>query len=134
MAEYARKYQAEALHPSLNNMQYIYLIPDCKEMGIDLHVWTVNNENDMERMARLGVDAIITNYPDVAYEVLKGRKAPVSELRTNMEGKPQEKERETADASRNRNPILHVFGVGYSKVRKVFVKIDQCVQRAAGKA
>ena len=133
MAEYAKENQAEALHPSLNNMQYVDLIPDCKEMGIDLHVWTVNNKNDMERMARLGVDAIITNYPDVAYEVLKGRKAPVSELRTNKEGKPQEKERETADVSRNRNPILHVFGVGYSKVRKMFVKIDQCVQRAAGK-
>lgn len=134
MADYARKNQAEALHPSLNNTQYIDLIPDCKEMGIDLHVWTVNNKDDMERMARLGVDAIITNYPDVAYEVLKGEKAPASELRTNMEGKPQEKERETADVSRNRNPILHMFGVGYSKVRKVFVKIDQCVQRAAGKA
>lgn len=134
MAEYAKENQAEALHPSLNNMQYIDLIPDCKEMGIDLHVWTVNNKNDMERMVRLGVDAIITNYPDVAYEIVKGKKAPVSELRTNVEGKPQEKERETADVPRNRNPILHVFGVGYSKVRKVFVKIDQCVQRAAGKA
>lgn len=133
MAEYAKENQAEALHPSLNNMQYVDLIPDCKEMGIDLHVWTVNNKNDIERMVRLGVDAIITNYPDVAYEIVKGKKAPVSELRTNVEGKPQEKERETADASRNRNPILHMFGVGYSKVRKVFVKIDQCVQRAAGK-
>ena len=134
MAEYAKENQAEALHPSLNNMQYIDLIPDCKEMGIALHVWTVNAKSDMERMVRLGVDAIITNYPDVAYEIVKGKKAPASELRTNVEGKLQEKEREMADASRNRNPILHVFGVGYSKVRKVFVKIDQCVQRAAGKA
>lgn len=134
MAEYAKENQAEALHPSLNNMQYIDLLPDCKEMGIDLHVWTVNNKNDMERMARLGVDAIITNYPDVAYEVLKGKKAPASELRADVEGKLREKERETADVSRNRNPILHMFGVGYSKVRKMFVKIDQCVQKAAGKA
>ena len=133
MAEYAKKNQAEALHPSLNNMQYINLIPDCKEMGIALHVWTVNAKSDMERMVKLGVDAIITNYPDVAYEVVKGEKAPASELRESVDGKFQEKERKTADTSRNRNPILHVFGVGYSKVRKVFVKIDQCVQRAAGK-
>lgn len=134
MAEYARENQAEALHPSIHNMQYIDLIPDCKEMGIALHVWTVNDRSDMERMVGLGVDAIITNYPDVAYEVVKGEKAPVSGLGANVEGSPRENGRGTANASRNRNPILHVFGVGYSKVRKVFVKIDQCVQKAAGKA
>lgn len=133
MAEYARENQAEALHPSVNNTQYTDLIPDCKEMGIALHVWTVNDKNDMERMAELGVDAIITNYPDVAYEVVKGKKAPVSGLRTSVEGESQKKERDTAGVSQNQNPILHAFGVGYSKVRKVFVKIDQCVQRAAGK-
>ncbi len=150
MAEYAKKNRAEALHPSIYNTQYIDLIPDCKEMGINLHVWTVNNRIDMERMVKLGVDAIITNYPDVAYEVVKGKKAPVSELRVNVERKVQEeKERETArqeeqdrtdqtnqqikTAYVQKNPLLHVLGVGYSKVRKVFVKIDQWVQRAAGK-
>lgn len=132
MAEYAKANQVEALHPSLNNTQYIDLIPDCKEMGIALHVWTVNDKNDMERMAKLGVDAIITNYPDVAYEVVKGEKAPVSALKSNVEGTTRKKDKERADVSRN--PILHVFGVGYSKVRKVFVKIDQCVQRAAEKS
>lgn len=133
MAEYAKNNQVEALHPSINNMQYIDLIPDCKEMGIALHVWTVNDKNDMKRMAESGVDAIITNYPDVAYEVIKGGKAPVSGLRTSVEEESQKKERDTAGVSQNQNPVLHVFGVGYSKVRKVFVKIDQCVQRAAGK-
>ena len=134
MAEYAKENRAEALHPSVNNTQYVDLIPDCKEMGIALHVWTVNDKKDMERMTELGVDAIITNYPDVAYEVVKGEKAPVSELRTRAEGESREKEREKAGASRNHNAILHAFGVGYSKVRKVFVKIDQCVQRAAGRS
>lgn len=132
MAEYARENQAEALHPFLNNMQYIDLIPDCKEMGINLHVWTVNDKKDMERMAELGVDAIITNYPDVAYAVLKGEKAAVSGLEVGAERKQQKEGTKTADVSPKRNPILHMFGVGYSKVRKVFVKIDQCVQRAAG--
>lgn len=131
MAEYAKKNQAEALHPSIHNMQYIDLIPDCKEMGIDLHVWTVNDRSDMERMVKLGVDAIITNYPDVAYEVVKGKKTPVSELRVSVEGKEWEKDKEPPHISHN--PMLHVLGTGYSKVRKVFVKIDQCVQRAAGK-
>lgn len=132
MAEYAEKNQVEALHPSINNIQYFDLIPDCKEMGIDLHVWTVNDKNDMERMVKLGVDAIITNYPDMAYEVIKGKKAPVSKLRSSVERKIGKKERNAACAPKN--PILHMLGIGYSKVRKVFVKIDQCVQRAAGKA
>ncbi len=131
MAEYAKKNQAEALHPSIHNMQYIDLIPDCKEMRIDLHVWTVNDRIDMERMVKLGVDAIITNYPDVAYEVAKGKKAPVSELGVSVEGKVREKGKEIVCVSHN--PVLHILGIGYSKVRKIFVKIDQCVQRAAGK-
>lgn len=132
MAEYAKKNQVEALHPSINNTQYIDLIPGCKEMEIDLHVWTVNDKNDMEQMVKLGVDAIITNYPDMAYEVVKGKKAPVSELRSSVERKSGKKERNAASAPKN--PILHMLGIGYSKVRKIFVKIDQCVQRAAGKA
>ena len=132
MAEYAKKNHAEALHPSIYNMQYIDLIPDCKEMGIDLHVWTVNDRSDMERMVKLGADAIITNYPDVAYEIVKGKKTPDSGLGANVKRKSQEKGRGAANGFRNRNPILHVFGIGYNKGRKVFTKIDQCVQKAAG--
>jgi glycerophosphoryl diester phosphodiesterase len=32
--------------------------------GLKLFVFTVNNHSDMERMERLGVDAIFTDYPD----------------------------------------------------------------------
>lgn len=130
MAEYAMENQVEALHPSINNTQYIDLIADCKGRGIHLHVWTVNDKKDMEHMMKLGVDAIITNYPDVAYEVVKGKKAPVSKLRPVRK---ESMERKGRSECTPKNPILHVLGVGYSKVRRVFVKIDQCVQRAAGK-
>ena len=34
-------------------------------------VWTVNEANDMQRLIQWGVDAIITNHPDVAVGVLK---------------------------------------------------------------
>lgn len=131
MAEYAKENKVEALHPSIHNTQYIDLIPNCKEMRIDLHVWTVNDRKDMERMARLGVDAIITNYPDVAYEVIKGEKAPVSGWSGNGEEKSGENGKKGSGA--HKNPALHTLGVGYSKVRKVFVKIDQFVQKAAGR-
>ena len=36
----------------------------------EVHVWTVNEPEDMKRMIELGVDAIITNYPDVLRKVL----------------------------------------------------------------
>jgi glycerophosphoryl diester phosphodiesterase len=32
--------------------------------GKDVHVWTVNRPRDMDLMARLGVDAIITDHPE----------------------------------------------------------------------
>lgn len=66
VVSYAKKYGVEALHPSLNNTKYPCLIEECKAQGIRLHVWTVNEETDMEKMRQLGVDAIITNFPDRA--------------------------------------------------------------------
>jgi glycerophosphoryl diester phosphodiesterase len=39
--------------------------------NIRVHVWTVNNELDMERLLRWGVDGIITDYPDRLNRVLQ---------------------------------------------------------------
>jgi glycerophosphoryl diester phosphodiesterase len=41
--------------------------------NMEVHVWTVNEQADMERMLALGVDGIITDYPDRLLELL-GRK------------------------------------------------------------
>lgn len=38
--------------------------------GKQVHVWTVNRESDMRRMINLGVDAIITNYPDKLRQIV----------------------------------------------------------------
>ena len=32
--------------------------------SLEVHAWTINEENDMQRMIALGVDGIITDYPD----------------------------------------------------------------------
>lgn len=124
-ADYAERFGVDALHPSLNNTQYPQLIEQCQDKGIKLHVWTVNDRNSMNRLKEAGIDAVITNYPDVAYEVVHGRKKEVPPL------KVQEETTETN--TKNKNILLHGLGVGYSKVRKVFVKIDSMVQKAAGK-
>ena len=40
--------------------------------GVEVHVWTVNDEEGMRRMIALGVDGIITDYPDKLLALLRG--------------------------------------------------------------
>lgn len=42
------------------------LVRSCHQNGIKIIPWTVNEEEDMVQLLELGVDGIITDYPDVA--------------------------------------------------------------------
>lgn len=42
------------------------------ELGMTVNAWTVNDEDEMRRLAAAGVDAVITDVPDVARRVLDG--------------------------------------------------------------
>lgn len=42
------------------------LVKACREKNMRVIPWTVNEEEDMVRLLELGVDGIITDYPDVA--------------------------------------------------------------------
>lgn len=69
--DYARMMNVEAVHPqfkSVNTPDYMKL---CHEAGIRCHAWTVNEAADMRKLLEQGVDAIITNEPALAREVLK---------------------------------------------------------------
>ena len=48
-------------HYSITNEE---LVRKCREKGIRLVPWTVDNPEDIKRMIDLGVEAIISNYPD----------------------------------------------------------------------
>ena len=39
-------------------------------LGMTVNVWTVNDEHEMRRLATAGVDAVITDVPDIARRVL----------------------------------------------------------------
>lgn len=71
MPKYAVKYHVEALHPALYNLQFPGMVQECKEMGIQIHSWTVNEVEHMHMLCQFQVDAIITNYPDVALRIVK---------------------------------------------------------------
>lgn len=61
--EYAKRLGARALHPFYATVQP-QLIVDAQAAGLAVNVWTVNDEEHMRKAAQVGVDAIITNYPD----------------------------------------------------------------------
>lgn len=44
-------------------------IRKCHEQGIQVVPWTVNDVNDMRKLIRLGVDGIITDYPNLIEKV-----------------------------------------------------------------
>ena len=71
MPSYGEKYGVNALHPALYNLQYDGFIKECKEKGLKLNVWTVNEKEHMQLCCKYGVNAIITNYPDIAREVVE---------------------------------------------------------------
>ncbi len=57
------------------NPYYKLITPEiiniCKSKNIQLLAWTVNEIADMKEMAEMGVDGIITDYPDRAIKLFR---------------------------------------------------------------
>ena len=68
--EVARSLNADALHPF---SMYVNadLVKKTHAAGMAINVWTVNSPRTIQRLASLGVDGIITDYPDVVKGVLQ---------------------------------------------------------------
>ena len=45
----------------------------CHRAGVAVHVWTVDERHEMERLLDLGVDGLMTDRPSVLKEVLISR-------------------------------------------------------------
>lgn len=66
----ARQLGAEAVHPERHWVSS-RLARKCREWGIKIRPWTVDQPAQIRRLAALGVEAIITNYPERAVNTLK---------------------------------------------------------------
>jgi glycerophosphoryl diester phosphodiesterase len=53
------------------------LVAEARRLGLAVVAWTVNEPADIERVLDLGVDGLITDYPDRARAVLAKRGVPV---------------------------------------------------------
>lgn len=69
--EYAKRLGAYAIHPLFYNI-IPEIVMGCKENGIAVNPFTVDQPELIKRMALLGVDGIITNVPDVALKAVNG--------------------------------------------------------------
>jgi glycerophosphoryl diester phosphodiesterase len=69
MPGYAAENGVNALHPAFYNLQYPDYMDDCNMFEIDVNVWTVNKKADLIKCRDMGVNAVITNYPDKARKI-----------------------------------------------------------------
>jgi len=61
--EWAVEYNAVALHPHFSLLTKSNVLK-AKEAGYKIYTWTVNEPEDIARVKALGVDGIITDFPD----------------------------------------------------------------------
>jgi glycerophosphoryl diester phosphodiesterase len=72
MVRYGKQYHANALHPRISCLYYSPgLVDKAHAEGLEINTWTVNTEKDMRYCIKLGVDSIISNYPDKTAALLK---------------------------------------------------------------
>ncbi|MDD2213168.1 MAG: glycerophosphodiester phosphodiesterase [Oscillospiraceae bacterium] len=72
IAAFAQALGCSYLHPYYPSVDEA-LLTSCHDRGIGVNTWTVNQAADMARLQALGVDGLITNYPDLALTVLRSR-------------------------------------------------------------
>lgn len=67
--KYAKDTGVCGLHPAVYHLKMADFMERYKESGLKVRVWTVNDENDMKEFIENDLEAVITNYPDVALKV-----------------------------------------------------------------
>lgn len=68
--EYVELVGADAIHPFYPTVMDKNIVADIKKKGLRINAYTVNEESHMKRLIELGIDGIITNYPDRLNKIL----------------------------------------------------------------
>jgi glycerophosphoryl diester phosphodiesterase len=66
-AVYSPRFQAFQVPPRHNNIEIATprFIQHAHERGVQVHVWTVDETDEMERLLKMGVDGILSDRPDL---------------------------------------------------------------------
>ncbi|MCD8155546.1 MAG: glycerophosphodiester phosphodiesterase [Clostridiales bacterium] len=65
----AREMDVQGLHPGTVHMHMPSVRKAYLDSGLNLRVWTVNEEEDMRDLIGAGIKAVISNYPDRAFKI-----------------------------------------------------------------
>ncbi len=71
--EYAKKHHVDAVHPWFVNLRFPDFMKQCREAGLAVNTWTVNEDYEIAFVMNYGPDAIITNYPDRVRKAVCGK-------------------------------------------------------------
>ena len=74
IAGYTARYGGNALHPALYFLAEPGYMERAKAAGLDVNAWTINEPEHIGMAKELGINAIITNYPDRALEIVNKEK------------------------------------------------------------
>lgn len=70
MGEYTKSHDVECVHPIFRNLTQEHF-DEMKNAGREINTWTVNEYEDIKRLADMGTDGLIGNYPDRMIELLR---------------------------------------------------------------
>ena len=65
---FCHKFDLAYYHPDFRLLDEVE-VASCKAYGIKINAWTVNEPEDLARCLALGIDGVITNFPDRALAV-----------------------------------------------------------------
>jgi len=69
IAEYAHEHQMNALHPGFWILADPRYLREARKYNLEINSWTINDEPYIYMALKLGIDAIITNYPDKVIKI-----------------------------------------------------------------
>ena len=69
-AMYAKNLGINAVHPAVYHLKYPQFMEEVKRAGLKMHVWTANKPEHIQLVKDADAEAVITNYPDKALEIV----------------------------------------------------------------